>query len=169
MPIAQPNPIFKSRSMTQNERREFLKTALVAMGRVAGVGVVGCRWPGAMCYVPAPRKSTSPVETKVLCYKPADLSAKRTIPCPECERTMTVGEMDEILREYNVPLKRIQDQGIDAKLIIPEHCEHCGFGLKEVKFQLEIKYTDRPEPIRIELDNASDLENMALSIVRDQP
>ena len=77
---------------------------------------------------------------------------------------MIVGEEDEILREYDVPLKRIRDQGIDAKLMIPEHCSECGFGLKEEKFQLEIKYPDRPDPTRIELDSASDLEKFSLDL-----
>ncbi len=93
---------------------------------------------------------------------------------------MQVGEMDEILREYHVPLKRIQDQGVDAKLILPEHCPTCGFGLEKCgldweqrselsleewnvkKFQLEIKYPDQTEPVRVVLERAEDLELMAL-------
>ena len=79
---------------------------------------------------------------------------------------------DKILNAYNVPLKRIQDQGVNAKLIIPEHCPECGFGLKAAPFQLEIKYPDSPEPVRIELKHPgkfgriigekNDLELMAL-------
>jgi len=134
--------------MIKNERREFLKAALAAMGGAAGAGVLGCRWmPGAMCYMPAPPKP-----------KPT--------PCPDCERTVIVGEKDEILNGYQVPLKRIRDQGIDARLSIPGHCPTCGFGLKEEKFQLEINYADRPEPTRIELDSASDLENLSLNLQR---
>jgi len=129
--------------MTKNERREFLKAALAAMGGVAGA--VGCNPPGAMCYKPATPPSV-------------------TTPCPECGQMMIAGEKDEILNGYQVPLKRIRDQGIDANLIIPEHCPTCGFGLKEGKFQLEIKHPDRPEPTRVELDSASDLEKFSLDL-----
>ena len=174
--------------MTEIERREFLKTTGAALAGVAGVGVLtsaGCSrkhfagkihdptraelvkrleklaesrpprnlHPGAMCYV-----MMSPFTTEQ--------------PCPVCERAMILGEKDEILAEYNVPLKRIQDQGVDVKLIIPEHCPECGFGLKEAKFQLEIKYPDRPAPVRVELNEINkfakirgvnnELERMAL-------
>ena len=129
--------------MTENERREFLKVALAAMGGVAGAGVLGCRM--AMCYVPAPRMP-------------------ELVPCPECKLTMIPGQKDEILSKYNIALKRIQNQGIDAKLIIPGHCPECGFGLKEAKFQLEIQYADRPELTRIELESASDLEDLSLTL-----
>jgi len=84
------------------------------------------------------------------CYNVALREIKKTL-CPTCERTMIVGEMDEILREYNVPLKRIQDQGLDVKLIIPEHCPQCGYGLKKANFFLEIKYPGRSGSKRVKL------------------
>ena len=98
----------------------------------------------------------------VLCYDPFPSRKKIEIPCPNCKRAMIVGEKDEILREYNIPFTRIQDHGVEAKLIVPEHCPQCGFGLQKAKFQLEIKYPDHPAPVQVELDTAHDLELMAL-------
>jgi len=71
---------------------------------------------------------------------------------------MFVGEKDEILSEYNVPLKRIQDQGIPVQLIVPYHCPGCGFGLHDRHsrwgvFQLEIRYPDQPAAVRVALAN----------------
>ena len=80
--------------------------------------------------------------------------------CPECDKTMIVGEKDRILNIYDEPLKRIQDRGVDATLTVPEHCPTCGFGLKEKKFLLEIKYPDDPDFVRVELDEARDLQLM---------
>ena len=175
--------------MTEHERREFLKAALAAMGGMAATGATSCRWPGAMCYSPArPPGVTSEEFTEIrnptcdelvgrleqlakskppknlvhaMCYSTVP-DIKEEKPCSECTRTMEVGERDKILREYNVPLKRIQDQEVDAALIIPEHCPECGFGLKEAKFQLEIKYPDLPAPVRVELESHRDIELMAL-------
>ena len=176
--------------MTEHERREFLKAALAAMGGVAATGATSCRWPGAMCYSPARppgvtleefteirnptcdelvgrleqlAKSKPPKNlVHAMCYSTVP-DIKEEKPCSECARTMEVGERDKILREYNVPLKRIQDQEVNATLIIPEHCPECGFGLKEEKFQLEIKYPDLPAPVRVELTGgAYELEIMAL-------
>jgi hypothetical protein len=96
--------------------------------------------PGAECYVMA-----APVV--------------REKPCPVCKKTMIVGEKDEILREFIVPLRRIQNRGINAKLIIPKHCAGCGDGLED-EFYLEIKYTDKQEPTRVEI-SPHDLEMMA--------
>ena len=161
--------------MAENERREFLKTALVAMG-AAGVGAMSntsCNRQGGAILNPtreelvkrlqklAESKPPSNLSQGAMCYSTFGPIFEEK-PCPKCEQTMSVGEKDEILREYNVPLKRIQDQGIDAKLIIPEHCPECGFGLKEAKFQLEIKYPDDPVPVQVELDYAYELELMAL-------
>ena len=173
--------------MTENERREFLKVALAAMA--AATGVAGCERSeniAPTCYLVAPRIPLPDNEEQTLkraelverlqqlaaseppellmgasCYRPA-IHRKVEKPCQTCERTMIVGEKDEILQKYNVPLKRIQDQGVNAKLIIPKHCPECGFGLKEEKFQLEIKYPDQPKPVQVELDDAYDLEMMAL-------
>lgn len=64
------------------------------------------------------------------CYDPCVVKIVKK-PCPACGRTMAVGEKDELLRGYNVPLKRLRDQGLDAKLILPEHCPTCGFGLMD--------------------------------------
>ena len=127
------------------ERRKFLKTALAALAGIAGVGSTSCI--SAACY------------TSVF-------SSYKEIPCPECQRTMKVGEKDDLLREYNVPLKRIQDSGIDATLTVPEHCSECGFGLRKGKFYVEFKYPDRPTPVRIELESATALEKLALHEVK---
>jgi len=113
--------------------------------------------------------SEPPTDLKVsegaLCYA---MEAEEEIrkPCPKCGRTMKVGEMEEFLREYNVPLKRIRDQGVNAKLILPEHCPKCGYGLQHCgmtweeraelsdeqedarAIQLEIKYPDHRDPVR---------------------
>ena len=162
--------------MTENERRKFLKTAGAAL-----VGAVGA---GALSSLSAeeaakkrPLKRAEMVERlKKLAESetPKDLAPgaacycmaapiEKTMRCPKCKRTMVVGEKDEIIREYCIPFKRIRDQGVDAKLILPEHCPTCGFGLKEKKFQLEIKYPDQPKPVRVELTGgAYDLEIMAL-------
>ena len=112
--------------------------------------------PGAMCY-----DMISPEKVEK--------------PCPDCGRTMTVGEMEEFLSKYNVPLKRLQSQSLDAKLIFPEHCPTCGFGLESLgmakwsknewekrRLQLEIKYPDHPTPVRAVLDGAYELEIMVL-------
>ena len=175
--------------MTEHERREFLKAALAAMGGVAATSATSCRWPGAMCYYPARPSALTPEEhteirkptydelverleqlakskppknlVHAMCYA-IHFPEKVEMPCPECTRAMEVGERDKILSEYNVPLKRIQDQEVDATLIIPEHCPECGFGLKEAKFQLDIKYPDLPDPVRVELESHRDLELMAL-------
>ena len=125
--------------MTEIERRKFLKVALAAMAGVAGSSTISCRM--AMCYIPA------------------DMS-ERSFLCSSCKQMMVVGEKDEILRKYNVPL-RIQDQGVDAKLIVPKHCPECGFGLQEGKFYVEIEYPHQPTPVRIELKTAFDLELVA--------
>ena len=169
-----PNP-YQS-AMTEIERREFLRESLKSTGvALAGVGVL----TGTSCNRQSEIRNPTRAELikrleKLAESKPLDPSMggascyMRIYPprekksCPACERTMTIGEKDEILREYNVPLKRIQDQKIDAKLIVPEHCATCGFGLKEAKFQLEITYPDHPDPVRIELDSAFDLELMVL-------
>ena len=66
--------------------------------------------PGAMCYVMVPPKE----EKK---------------PCPKCGLTMKVGEKEELLNKYDVPLNRLQSLGLNAKLILPEHCPDCGLGL----------------------------------------
>ena len=167
--------------MTDNERREFLKVALVAMG----AGVVGCHPPPTANddssvqnvgdeermlkraeLVERLKKLAASEPPKVLggamCYEPGPPPERKEIPCTTCKQTMVVGEMDEILREYNVPLKRIQDQNVNVKLIFPKHCPECGFGLSEEKFQLEIKYPDQREVVRVELESAFDLELMAL-------
>ena len=75
---------------------------------------------------------------------------------------MKVGKMDEILSAYNVPLKRIRELGLDAKLIYPKHCSNCGSGLQKKKFLVEIRYPDDPDFVRVELDEAHDLELMSL-------
>ena len=129
--------------MTTIERRKFLKAALAAMAGGAGLSMVSCREPQAMCY-------------EIGYYEEEEM------PCPACERIMIVGRKDKIFRIYNVPLKRLQDQDVDATLIIPEHCPECGFGLQEEKFHLEIKYPDQRDAVRVKLDDAFDLELMAL-------
>ena len=171
--------------MTNQERREFLKAALAAMA--TATGAAGCKKYDDIsvpCYDPVPihipnaeqtlrraelverlqklAKSEPPTMLMgAYCYN-SQFPHIVEIPCTTCERTMIVGEKDEILRSHNVPLKRIQDQKVDATLIIPEHCAECGFGLKEEKFQLEIKYADQREAVRIELEDAFELELMAL-------
>ena len=67
-----------------------------------------------------------------------------------------------ILEAYKKKFAKIQEQGLDADLIVPEHCPRCGYGLRENNFFLEIKYKDRSCSERIELENAFDLELMAL-------
>jgi len=162
--------------MTEPERREFLKAAGASLAGVVGMGILStasCSRQGGTIQNPTREELAKRLEKLAASKPPGDLSlgaccydmiyiAPNEMPCPKCEQTMIVGEKDEILREYNVPLKRIQDQGVDAKLIIPEHCPECGLGLKEANFQLEIKYPDHPVPIRVELETARDLELMAL-------
>jgi len=164
--------------MTENGRREFLnilKNTGAALAGVAGVGALTSTFCNRQSEIRNPTraklikrleklaksKPANPYMSGASCYvtKMPPVVIKT---CPECNQTMTVGEMDEILRKYNVPLKRIQDRQVDAKLIIPEHCSECGFGLKEAKFQLEIKYPDHPDPVRVELETAFDLELMVL-------
>ena len=161
--------------MTETERREFLRESLKTTGAVLTLGVLAGTSCNRQSEIRNPTRaelvkrleklaqSGSPwnLAYGAMCY---DMAPPPIVeePCPTCERTMTVGQMDEILRAYNVPLKRIQDQGVNAKLIIPKHCPQCGFGLKETKFQLEIKYPDHPESVCVELDWAFDLELMAL-------
>ena len=162
--------------MTEIERREFLKSTGAALAGVAGVGVLtsaGCARKHFAGEVQNPtRKELVKRLEKLAQSKPSDpsmggascyVTMKPPIvqkPCPECEQVMIVGEKDKILRKYNVPLKRIQDQKLDATLIVPEHCPQCGSGLKETKFQLEIKYPDHPVPVQTELESAFDLELM---------
>ena len=169
--------------MTNQERREFLKSALAAMA--TATGAAGCKKSEvivAICYQTVrPDSAEQTLKRAELVKRLQQLSESKPPkllmgadcydsayphivekPCSTCERTMIVGEKDEILRSHNVPLKRIQDQKVDAKLIVPEHCAECGFGLKEEKFQLEIKYADQREAVRIELEDAFELELMAL-------
>jgi len=168
--------------MTEAERREFLKNAGAVLTGAVGIGVLSScakRDDADVSFLDetADRRTLKRAELverlkklakseppKVLigamCYKPGPPPEKKEIPCPDCKRTKVVGEMDEILREYNVPLKRIQDQHVDAKLIVPQHCPECGFGLKEEKFRLEIKYPDQRNAVRVELETAFDLELM---------
>ncbi len=165
--------------MTENERRKFLKAAGASLAGAVGVGVlstVSCSSLADTTEIRNPTREELAERLHKLAESspPKDLSygamcydiAGEPIPieklCPECGQTMRVGEKDEILREYNVPLKRIQDQGVAAKLILPEHCLTCGSGLTKEKFQLEIKYPDQAEPVRVELNKPNDLELMAL-------
>ena len=171
--------------MTENDRRKFLKTAGAAL-----VGAVGAGALSSLSAEEAAKKRTlkraelverlkklaesetpKDLSSGAMCYVPVSLfERKEEKLCPECKRAMKVGEKDEILNAYNVPLKRIQDQGVDAKLILPDHCPKCGFGLQEGKILLEIKYPDQPKPVRVEperpsriiLGKASELEMMAL-------
>jgi predicted Zn-ribbon and HTH transcriptional regulator len=160
--------------MTEIERREMLKAVGGALAGVAGVGAIAglscnkreteIRNPSRLELVKrleqlAKSKPPTDLSFGAMCYEVAYTEIVEK-PCPACEQTMIVGEKDEILREYNVPLKRIQDQNVDAKLIIPKHCSQCGFGLKEEKFQLEIKYPDQREPVKVELESAFDLQLM---------
>jgi len=163
--------------MTEIERREFLKSTGAALAGVAGVGVLtsaGCvrKHVGAEIQNPTRTElanrlqqlgeSKPPSNLKgAMCYAML-LPVTEKQPCPACGRTMVVGRKDEILHKYNIPLKRIQDREVDAKLIIPEHCPECGFGLQEEKFHLEIKYPDQRDAVRVKLDDAFDLELMAL-------
>ena len=175
--------------MTENQRRQFLKLVGVSLAGVAGMGVL----PGVSRTEPADTTEIRNPTRKIIverlkklaesdipedllmsgadCYDMAEPLPKEKKPCPECERMMKVDEMEEILRAYKVPLKRIQDQGLDAKLIFPEYCPTCGFGLDE-EIILEIKYPDHPDPVQVKperhpklkilLDEPSDLELMAL-------
>ena len=163
--------------MTEHERREFLKAAGASLAGVVGMGILStasCSRQDGAIQNPTHEELIKRLEKLAASKPPGDLSLgaccydmayiePNEMPCPKCEQTMIVGEKDEILREYNVPLKRIQDQGVDAKLIVPEHCPECGLGLKEENFQLEIKYPDHPAPVRVELTGgAYELEIMAL-------
>ena len=94
-----------------------------------------------------------------MCYV-IEASDDVTELCPDCGKINTLGLKDAILRAYNVPLKRIQDLGLNAILTIPEHCPTCGFGLIEKKFLLEIRYPDDPDFVRVELDEIDDLQMM---------
>jgi hypothetical protein len=182
--------------MPESERREFLKATAATLVGAAGIGALSSTSCNRQTEIRNPTreelvkrleklaKSTPPrnLSPGASCY---DMIGITTVekPCSICERTMQVGEKDEILREYNVPLKRIQDQGVEIKLILPEHCSECGFGLNfcgmkgmvweefsklspeelgSKKFLMEIKYPDRPAPVRVILDDAFDLEMMAL-------
>jgi len=167
--------------MTEIERRDFLKNAGAALAGVAGVSVLtsaGCNRQNFAGKVRNPTREalvkrleklaqsepSNPTMGGANCYVSAmPPIVKKT--CSDCEQTMIVGEKDEILREYNVPLKRIQDQKLNAELIIPKHCVQCGFGLKEEKFQLEIKYPDHPDAVRVELESAFDLELMVFFLL----
>jgi len=164
--------------------RKLLKAMLVAMSGVVGMGVPGCDRnaaspPSPSTSAPTPgskdptrqelvkrlqqlAKNEPPKDLShgALCYAPLEFEKKA---CPDCKRLAIVGVKDVILNSYNVPLKHIQDHGIQATLIVPEHCAGCGEGLNAKKFQLEIKYSDQPEPVRVELTGgAYDLEIMAL-------
>ena len=170
--------------MSKIERRAALKAALFTLGSAAvvGIGIHSCK-PNhpdlVVCYMPVNPGSTrhelvQRLERLAQSEPPKDLSFGamcydmaspiiEEVPCPDCQRTKIVGEKDEILREYNVPLIRIQDRGIPAILIPPKHCPDCGDGLKDNPFQLEIQYDDLPTPHRVELTNGvHDLELMAL-------
>jgi predicted Zn-ribbon and HTH transcriptional regulator len=159
----------------KTERREFLKSTSAALVSAAGIGILAstsCNQQPTKIRNPTRQKLIERLEKLAKSKPPKNLVAAMCYemacpaivekPCSICERTMIVGEKDEILREYNVPLKRIQDQGIDAKLIIPEHCPECGYGLKEEQFQLTIKYPDQRDTVQVELESAFDLELMAL-------
>jgi predicted Zn-ribbon and HTH transcriptional regulator len=100
-----------------------------------------------------------------MCYDPG-FSKREEKTCPACSRMMGVGELVEIIQSYRIPLKRIQDQGVDAVLIIPKHCTVCGYDLREENFHLKIQYPDQPDPVQIELTcGAYDLEIMALFLL----
>ena len=172
--------------MTETDRREFLKSTGAAIAGATGIGVLTSA--SAQDEIEKkrilkraelaerlqkladskPPKNLSPGAT---CYSIIGPITKEQ-PCSVCERTMGAGEKDEILRSYNVPLKRIQEQGVDAALILPEHCPACGFGLGRGKIFVEIRYPDHPVPVRVEpqkpheflvmLGGASELEIMAL-------
>ena len=170
--------------MTETDRREFLKSTGAAIAGATGIGVLTSTSCDRQIRNPtraelikrlqklAESKPTSELMHGASCYFTLP-RIEKTVPCPDCGQTMTVGEKDEILRKYNVPLKRLQDMKVDAKLIIPEHCSACGFGLIEGKILVEIRYPDHPVPIRVEpgkpnfksdfvLSRATELELMAL-------
>lgn len=177
--------------MTENQRRKFLKLVGAAGIGMALPGVCsGAEEPAAEVPKCTRKELTERLKKLALSEMPKNLSSGAMCyamipprvemkPCPECERTMQVGEMKEILDEYNVPLKSIQDLGVDAKLVLPEHCPTCGYGLLNCgrsweerrgetaeqwnarKIHLEIKYPDVADPIRVELDSEFDLQIMA--------
>lgn len=178
--------------MTENQRRKFLK--------LVGAAGIGMALSGVSC---SPRhdfteiknptreelvkrlkklaesKAPNDLAYGAMCYQ-VEVPFYEEKPCPDCDGTLETGKLEATLREYNVPLKRIQAQGVDAKLVLPEHCPTCGLGLLDYgmdwqqrgkltdeqreakKPHLEIKYPDVSDPIRVELDSAFDLEIMAL-------
>ena len=195
--------------MTENQRRKFLKLVGASLAGAAGVSILGCEPENTLKAVEPlipdaveDVVSAQTVSRKALAERlkvlaesepPTDLSPgalcytgpppfHQQTPCPDCGEMMKVGEMDEILSAYNVPVKRIRDLGLDATLILPEHCPGCGLGLnacgldgqqafelhkspedwKRSRFHLEIRYPDDPDFVRVELGTAVDLEFMAL-------
>ena len=161
--------------MTETERRKFLKLVGVSLAGAAGMSILGCKPGYTQVELQNPTRKALAERLKTLAESdpPTDLQMGACCydmigryyerkPCPDCGEMMDVGQMDEILLAYNVPVKRIQDLDLDATLILPEHCPACGLGLKEKKFLLEIKYPDDPDFVRVELDSAHDLELMAL-------
>ena len=81
---------------------------------------------------------------------------------PEYFDTMPGTKDIVIIEFYRKNLGKVREQGLDADLIVPEHCPRCGHGLRENKFFLEIKYKDQSHAEQIELDNTFDLSLMAL-------
>jgi len=171
--------------MTENDRRKFLTRTGAALAGVAGVAALTSASCNRQSEIRNPTReelvkrlkklaeSKPPrnLEPGAMCYSIIS-PYKEKMPCAECEQEMIDGRMDEILRSYNVPLKRIQDHGVDATLILPEHCPACGFGLEQGKILVEIRYPDHPEPVRVEpekhskfrimIGEATELEMMAL-------
>ena len=156
--------------MTETQRRKFLKLIGVSLAGAAGVSILGCeprelRSPTRQALANRLRKlARSKPPTRLVCATCYVMAPRHDIkePCPECRETMILGEKDKVLSAYHVALKRIQDMGLDTTLTVPVHCPTCGRGLNEKKFLLEIRYPDDPRPVRVELDEAQDLELMAV-------
>ncbi len=110
---------------------------------------------------PAVPEASKP-EIHAMCYFPIYVPPPEQYPCPACGKTMIAGQIDPILSQYDVPVKRVRDLGLDMELIRPEHCATCGDGLRNGKYRVEIRYPDDPTVVQADLRDVHDLERMAL-------
>ena len=73
---------------------------------------------------------------------------------------MRTGEKEEVLSKYNVPLNRLRNLGLDAKLVLPEHCPICGFGLENCSAGWEAEWSihDRQAEIKKQMILSDELK-----------
>ena len=97
-----------------------------------------------------------------MCYYPAFDETDDWPVCEHCGRSWDGRKFDinKIVNQHKDFVMRLQQLGLGITLIVPELCPTCGKIAAGKTFVLEIKYPDRPDPIRFQLHHITDLQLM---------